>query len=84
MRACRPAGMLLTHGSLDLLHEITIGLDGFELRELSYHVWRSPEQQPHMRFRQHRGIVEGIAGCNDVKIKQFQGCDGPLLLLWHP
>ena len=73
-------GALALHRPLDELQQFRVGLDGFELRELFFHVVRRAEQKAHVRLDEHGGVVERIAGGNDVIIHPLEGGHGLALL----
>ena len=53
---------LLPHRFLDQLHQIGVGVHGFELREFLLHFFRRVDEETGIRLQQHRGVVVGVAG----------------------
>ena len=76
--------MARTQGSTDRLtdqlHQVGMAFDRRELRELPLHHFRRVEQNADVRLGQHGGVVERIAGGDDVVVEQLQRGHRPLLL----
>src|SRR5579884_1493394 len=73
--------MFLLHRLFDQLHQVVVGLDGFELRELLLNRNGSMKQKPNICLAEHRGVVEGITGGDDVIIEKLQGRNRLLFLV---
>src|SRR5437016_1938402 len=65
----------------DELQQLAVSLDRLELPELLFDVLRRPKQEAHTCLLEHRGVVVGIAGGNDVVVQTFQRRDCLLLLV---
>jgi hypothetical protein len=65
----------LFHGG----EQIAIFLEGGELRELLFDVVGGMKKKSGVRFGQHGGVVEGIAGGDKEVLQGFQGDDGAAL-----
>lgn len=80
----RPVISLLqsaSHRALDQPHQIHVAFHGFELREFALHVFRRVNEETDIRFQQHRCVVVGIAGGDDVVVERLERSHGLLLLV---
>ncbi len=60
-----PGGSSALAGCQDQPVQVRVVFDGVELRELLPHIPGRAEEDPQVRFDQHGGVVERIAGGND-------------------
>lgn len=58
-----------------------MGVDGGELGELGDHVFGGVDQDAGVGLAEHRGVVERIAGGDDVVVEALEGFDGVALLV---
>src|SRR5438477_6839013 len=61
--------------------QIQIGLNRFELRELTPHDFWRAEEESDMGLYQHGGVVILVAGSNDVVVQIPERGDGSFLLI---
>ena len=64
--------------------QFPVGLCHWKLRELLGKVIRRTEKESRVCFSQHGGVVVGIAGSQDVKVKRFECGHRVFLLILHP
>jgi hypothetical protein len=51
----------LSHRAFDELHQVGVGFDRLELRELLLHVLRRAEEEADVGLAEHGGVIERIA-----------------------
>ncbi len=54
----------------------SVGFEGFELGKLLLDGFGRVEEETDVGLDEHRGVVEGIAGGDNVVIQFFEGGDG--------
>ena len=67
--------------SFDEFQQFRVRLDGFELRKFLLHLFRRVDEEADVRLAEHRGVVVGIAGGDDVIVQRLQRGDGFLFLV---
>ncbi len=63
--------------------ELGVVVDRGELRKLADDVFRRVKKKTVIRLAEHRGVVERVAGGDDVVVERLEGGDGMSFLVGH-
>ncbi len=68
-----------SHGALEGGEEVAVFFEGFELGELLADAGRGVEEESVVGFKEHGGVVEGVAGGENLINATLEGGDGAAL-----